>query len=507
MEVVRQHAHSAYRTGGMACAVAATAILAVACTPGNARPQAEGARDGVAAVGEVRAEPVELAVDRHRQSDGVVAEGGADAVYNYGPTVMTEGGTVRMWWCSQYGSADPPGDDILHAEADSVEGPFTAPGGGIPDSVLSGDPGSFDGVHTCDPSVIRVDGTYYLYYTGAAGSHDHGNAIGLATSTDGRTWTRAAGNPVVRPAHDTTRDNTYGAGQPAAVYLDGWFYLMFTDTTGRAAGWNGAGQFVIRAKDPTFSTGVEALGPDGFTSVAGTGTPRTRSVVDAFSADLMWVDALDAFAIAHQTDRGTTITFWNRDFTATPYRPVLLPAPWEEGPGLVREPDGHAPVSTDDPCGRVPVDVIHATRIGEAGAPTALRHFGLDIHGVDGCATTGRALAVLDGFAMPSPQRTMDLVTGGKLLRIERRSVAETIAHTVLDERPAAVDRISVAARLRAGAPAVRALGEGTGFVLDGTLWPVTDAEAVSRNDSHARAVTDAEWRAYRLGPTLGARG
>src|SRR5699024_12100015 len=101
-------------------------------------------------------------------------------------------------------------------------------------------PGEFDAVHTCDPSVIEVGGTYYMYYTGAEGKSTHGNAIGLVTSDDGVHWTRErTDSAIVTPAHDEHRDNNYGAGQPAAVVLDGWFYLMFTDTTGADAGWNG----------------------------------------------------------------------------------------------------------------------------------------------------------------------------------------------------------------------------------------------------------------------------
>ncbi|WP_431879271.1 beta-xylosidase [Amycolatopsis sacchari] len=477
-----------------------------ACTPGNAQTQAEGdgGLGGSPANGHAKPAQVSLTTTGNRESAGVVAAGGPGAPYNYGPTVMLDGGTTRMWWCSQYPTAPPPGDDILYAESPSLDGPFTGPGGAVPPAVLSGNPGQFDGAHTCDPSVIRVDGTYYLYYTGAAGDHALGNAIGLATSTDGLTWTRRPG-PVVGPSHDVHRDNLYGAGQPSAVYLDGWFYLMFTDTTGRAAGWNGAGQFVLRAKDPAFSSGVEALTDKGFAAVPGTGAPRTASVVDAFSADLEWVDGLDAFAIAHETDGGTSVTFWNRDFTAHPYRDVLLPGPWREGPGLVRRPDGHAPASTSDPCGRIPFDVVRATSLGEANAPTDLRHYGLDVTGVNACATPQRALGVLDGFAMPSPVRTVDLVSDGKLVRVDRRSVAVQLATHVLDERLPALDQVRPAAHLATGARAIQAAGLGLGFLLDdGNLWPVQPGTVAQLNGSPVETVSAAEWRAHPQAGPLG---
>src|SRR2546430_9373709 len=43
-----------------------------------------------------------------------------------------------------------------------------------------------------------------------------GNSIGLATSTDGVHWSRAAGGrPILGPSHDVHRANVYGAGQPS----------------------------------------------------------------------------------------------------------------------------------------------------------------------------------------------------------------------------------------------------------------------------------------------------
>ncbi len=453
-------------------------------------------------------------MDSARKSPGTVAAGGADAVYNYGPTVMVDGDRTRMWWCSQYGSAKPAGDDILYAEAPAAQGAqedltFTGPDGGKAPAVFSGRPGGFDGVHTCDPSVLRVGGTYYLYYTGSAGDRAHGNSIGLATSKDGRNWTRAGPGPILTPAHDVTRDNDYGAGQPAVVHLDGWFYLMFTDTSGAAAGWNGAGQFLLRSPDPAFAARVEALGPDGFEPVADTSSARRTSLVDAFSADLMFVDALDAFAIAHETEQGTTLTFWNREFTAHPYTQVLINGPWQEGPGLFRRPDGHAPLSLREPCGRVPLDVVRATVIGEAKAPTDLRHFGADLHGLDGCADPARALGVLDGVAMPSPVRTMDLIVDGRIVRVDRRSVAVELAGTVLDRRLAAIGGLPVAARLAPGAPALRVEGAGLGLLLDdGALWPVTGSAAgrvPEANDSTVEQVGEREWKSYPAGVVLGS--
>lgn len=446
---------------------------------------------------------VELKTGNPRNSKGVIAAGGADAPYNYGPTVMLVGERKRMWWCSQYGAAKPPGDDILHASSASLGGRFTS-GGRMPRAVFSGSGRGFDGKHTCDPSVIKVNGVYYLYYTGARGDHAFGNSIGLATSKDGVRWRRAnGGKPIVSPSLGKRRANRYGVGQPAAVHVDGKFYLMFTDTTAQAAGWNGAGQFLLRSPDPAFREDVEALSPEGFVSVRDTKRARTSSLADAFSADLVWIDVLDAFAVAHQTVKGTTLTFWDREFKVNPLDPISVPGPWREGPGLVRGPRGHAPISVSDPCGTIPVDVVRATK--DTGAPTDIRHYGLDLHGAPGCTDPFRALKVLDGYAMPSPERTMDLVVRGKLVRVDRRSVAVALASRVLERRPAQLVPLRVDARLPAGAPVLYAPSHGGGMLLsDGRIWPLALDGLADLNGSPERTVSDRKWTSLPLGTALG---
>ncbi|WP_433869402.1 beta-xylosidase [Saccharopolyspora sp. CA-218241] len=467
---------------------AVSVLLLTGCAPVTGSPTPEAVP-----------EPVRLSIRDHRESPGVVASGGPAAPYNYGPTVLDAAGRYRVWWCSQLPGAGPAGDDVLHAASDALGGPFTA-GGAAAEPVFHGRPGAFDGMHTCDPSVIRVDGRYFLYYTGAAGDHAHGNAIGVATGEDGRFWRRAAGGaPIATAAADVRRSNTYGAGQPAALHLDGWFYLMFTDTTAAGAGWNGAGQFVLRARDGAFTRDVQELTDEGFRP-RGSG-PRARSVVDAFSADWAWSATLNAFAIAHQTAKGTTITFWDRNFTRHPYEPVLVPGRWREGPGLVRTPEGHLPVSGADPCGTAPIDVLRATE--DHAAPTDLRWSGLDVAGFRGCAEPARASAVLDGFGVPSPTRTVEVLRDGAKVRVERRSVAEALTRAVLDERVTAVDELPVAATLAGGAPALRSPGGDVGLLDErGRVWLVPP-EAARANGSPVAEVSWSDWEDYPPGGDL----
>ncbi|RJQ81578.1 beta-xylosidase [Pseudonocardiaceae bacterium YIM PH 21723] len=442
-----------------------------------------------------------LVTDHGRQGAQVLASGGQAAPYNYGPALIADGGGYRAWWCSQLPGAGADGDDILSAAGPALDKPF-----GPAQPVFSGTGTGFDAMHTCDPSVIKVRGSYYLYYTGAAADHDHINGIGVASSTDGVSWTRLADSkPILTSSREVNRANTYGAGQPSVVYRDGWFYLLFTDTAGKAAGWDGAGQFVVRAKDPAFRQNFQAWGDKGFTDADPAKASRSRMVVNAFSADLMWVDALDAWAIAHETAEGTTVGFWSVDFQRRPFQDVLIPGQWKEGPGLVRRADGHAPASLTDPCGRVPLDVVRATVLG--AAPTDLRWFGIDVVGAKGCLDDKRAAAVLDGLAMPSADRTIDLIASGTRMRVERRSVALALGNGLLGAPVDAVAGLSRGGNLKAGALAVRAPDRPVGIVLeDGHLYVVGDPQVAELNSSGIREVTQHEWDSYPRGTDLTRR-
>lgn len=136
-------------------------------------------------------------------------------LYDYAPAVMRDdNGIYKMWWCGQSltglpgGPWDPAfGDHIMYSESTSLDGPWS-----YPVSVLEGtnDPAATrDALSTCDPSVIRVNGVYWMYYGSTSfepygcvnpdGSlHSGTTRIGVAYSADGRSWTRVDGSGVKR---------------------------------------------------------------------------------------------------------------------------------------------------------------------------------------------------------------------------------------------------------------------------------------------------------------------
>ena len=480
-------------------------------------PEADGTGGGLPKPGDIKptapvsnqvnpaptSDSIALTVSAERTSAGAVASGGPSAPYNYAPSIMQTGSGEDMWWCSQLPGVPRPGDQILFAQGPSADGPFSAPGGGPAVQVFGNSPTGFDQLHTCDPSVIMVGGVYYLYYTGTSNAQGQHNAIGVATSSDGINWQRAnSGVPIVSEADDFTGGNPYGAGQPSVVYRDGWFYLLFTDTTGKASAPNTPAQFVLRSTSPTFTGGVQSLGPNGFAAVGSTATPRLRSVDAATSADWMWVDALNAFAIAADTAQGTTVTFWNADFTAQPYQPVSLPGPAEDGPGLVRTAQGHAPVSPTDPCGTLSLDLVRATQ--NKAAPNGLTHFGVTLTGFNGCTTTAQATDVLNGFAMPSPDRTMDLLVNGKFVDFERATVAQALAVGTLGQPVSALSGVPVEATIQAQAMGVSATGEPVGLVAtNGHMCVVGSPNVAQLNSSTVQLVAPTAWAAYPGGCDL----
>ena len=426
--------------------------------------------------------------------------------YDYAPTIMHDG-VYRMWWC-----AGVAGDHILYSEAEQLSGPWSTP-----TVVFAPAPQGFDNKHVCDPSVVRVRGTYYMYYGGLevsdGGQAPFGTAIGVATSPDGIHWTRVnGGQPIVWPYRWPPQrlpdradcgDNVYGAGQPSVLYLDGHFYMTYTDTSAQGGNrCNGAGQYVLRSPDPTFQEEVEELQQGGFRPYS-TQAHTSFSLIEAFSVDWQFSDALDMFVLADVVgfgdQPGVRLNFYDRKLRSLQGQ-VRIPAQWTEGPGIVSRPDKHAIPGS---CNSVPVDIMRPVSPTPADIPSwDLSHVGTRIETNLPCDCVDQS-AVYEGSFMMAPQLPLALVVGGKRLQFASFQPANLLARSGFEVTPETYHSVPFGGSLFTKAPVYGAQGRPAGFLIDGTVWPVGCAEVITANESVISSVSAEEWDAYPKGPDL----
>lgn len=289
------------------------------------------------------------------------------ASYNYAPSVMLDNGLYKMWWCgrSDDRSSGNNGDHILYAESTSLDGSWhahTDTSKGYEDVFRgTGSIADFDGANVCDPSVIKVNGIYYMYYSGED-INATTTMIGAAWSTDGIHWSRwsgpSASKPIIAPYRARSSVHAplgYGAGQPSVTFIDGYFYLIYTDTTGQTSNpINGAGSYIIRSPDWLFENSnlnlpVDVLvGPGTFApQTSGNKTSYNLKYIpvsggtpnDMVNVDWAYVPGLDGFAIAHSNSNGRiSVNIYKKDFSGELYQGEI-PGDWAEGPALVTLPD------------------------------------------------------------------------------------------------------------------------------------------------------------------------
>jgi predicted GH43/DUF377 family glycosyl hydrolase len=186
--------------------------------------------------------------------------------------------------------------------------------------VLSRGPaGSWDAFEVATPRVLVLGlNSYAMWYTGRDGRRSQ---IGIATSTDGVTWTKYAGNPILGPGTTGTWEGL-DVEDPCVLY-DGGVYMMYYTGWGPAS--NGIG---LAFSDDGFNWVRSPANPVLTPSPAGTSwddkdvyTPWVR--VEGRDYE-MWYGATDTIyrAIGHATSLdGIT---WTKLL-----RPVLDPQPLE----------------------------------------------------------------------------------------------------------------------------------------------------------------------------------
>jgi predicted GH43/DUF377 family glycosyl hydrolase len=160
----------------------------------------------------------------------VAWEGNGGANHENSPTaILKEDGIYKLWYHAISNTTRAIG------YAESKDGLTWTKYAGNP-ILTPGPMGAWDADTVCEPRVMRVGAQYYMFYTHCAGAH----GIGLATSNDGKSWIKYAGNPVLTIGAGGAWDNQQVSW--GEVYYDGQRFFMWypgrknTDTGGFSLG-------------------------------------------------------------------------------------------------------------------------------------------------------------------------------------------------------------------------------------------------------------------------------
>ena len=157
--------------------------------------------------------------------------------YAYAPTIMREGDTWHLWYCS---TGDGRAWDFVRYATSGEGRSWSAPA-----IALRASAGPHERA-ACDPSVVRFQARddarpyYYLFYSGTPQGTNTAMFVARAERPTGpfAKWTGAAwepdgpATPIIRPAvPHGDGSGFYGAGQQSVVVRDGRLHAWFLDDT------------------------------------------------------------------------------------------------------------------------------------------------------------------------------------------------------------------------------------------------------------------------------------
>lgn len=131
--------------------------------------------------------------------------------------VIKENGIYKMYYT---GYSDPYGQYSIGL-ATSIDGIVWEK---YPAPVINGTTGWEKQI--APHSILKIDSLYFLYFDGRSQTGD--NRIGIAFSSDGITWTKYTGNPILTP---TVSWEGTGVGWPSIIYENGEFKMVYMKVT------------------------------------------------------------------------------------------------------------------------------------------------------------------------------------------------------------------------------------------------------------------------------------
>ena len=163
--------------------------------------------------------------------DGVIWTENENPVLTVGPTgsfdsanlqkltVLKEDTGYKMW----YTASDASGVQRLGL-ATSLDGINWSKYDQNP-VLVSGGTGSWNEALVKGPSVLKIDGIYFMWFIGQSAEHEPG--IGLAYSSDGIIWEEDANNPVMQRVPGNAWESQYSTGPHVSQREDGSFLMVY----------------------------------------------------------------------------------------------------------------------------------------------------------------------------------------------------------------------------------------------------------------------------------------
>jgi predicted GH43/DUF377 family glycosyl hydrolase len=149
-------------------------------------------------------------------------EGSWDELGVLTPCVLFINDTLHMW----YAGLGSGSDHFSVGHATSIDG-IAWDKDTLNPVLTGGGAGSWDQENVYVPNVLYLDTVYYMWYNGNDGG---GERVCLATSPDGRNWTKHPNNPVLDAGESADWDAKHVG--PGSVYYDTAFHIWYNGSKG-----------------------------------------------------------------------------------------------------------------------------------------------------------------------------------------------------------------------------------------------------------------------------------
>jgi predicted GH43/DUF377 family glycosyl hydrolase len=250
------------------------------------------------------------------ENNPVLTEGqlGSWDDYNaWAPSVIKDGPIYKMWYTGVNSSLWPAWRIGYATSSDGLNWSK------YPDPVLSPDPSSsWESGLVITPSVIKKDGVFMMWYSGALTATGTNEKIGFATSLDGVNWTRVVTEPVLKNGAPGEWDSNV-VTDPFVMFDGGEYRMWYNGNTGpgchAAIGY--AESFDGVSWNKSASNPVLNPGPAGSWEDCATGGTHVEKITGVY---YMWYEGMRS---GSPYDLGVASSFDGVNWTKSPLNPIL----------------------------------------------------------------------------------------------------------------------------------------------------------------------------------------